>query len=232
MTCTFRFSEFIRIRITFRLHYTISAELARVLCSLVLHLTGNKNYSYDVMSQQFSNLLESGLQHGYITLLFLSHVRNILRSDGHVGSNGTHPTLMLEASKKETSDQSFACESKSLKCLSSLTMTLMRNSLESMPLSQKLEGCKTSREFRATGHGWEESRRSVSGKEKAHKHKQICRIVPGLGGCQKVVYVFFLFSGHSLWGGKHINKIPPQIPGQSRENYVYVFFSLCVFFVP
>ena len=31
-------------------------------------------------------------------------------------------------------------------------------------------------------------------------------------------------------GEKHINKITPQIPGQSRENFVYVFFCLCVFF--
>ena len=31
----------------------------------------------------------------------------------------------------------------------------------------------------------------ISGKEKTHKHKQICGIVPGLGGCQKFVYVFF-----------------------------------------
>ena len=30
---------------------------------------------------------------------------------------------------------------------------------------------------------------------------------------------------------KHINKIPPKIPGQSRENFVYVFF-LYVFFAP
>ena len=28
------------------------------------------------------------------------------------------------------------------------------------------------------------------------------------------------------------NKIPPEIPGQSREIFVYVFFSLCVFFAP
>ena len=33
-------------------------------------------------------------------------------------------------------------------------------------------------------------------------------------------------------GEKHINKIPPKIPGQSRENFVYVFFSLCVFLLP
>ena len=40
-----------------------------------------------------------------------------------------------------------------------------------------------------------------SGKEKTHKHKQICGIVPGLGGCQKFVYVFF--AGHSLWRRKN-----------------------------
>ena len=34
----------------------------------------------------------------------------------------------------------------------------------------------------------------ISGKEKTHKHKQICGIVPGLRGCQKVVYVFFFGS--------------------------------------
>ena len=65
-------------------------------------------------------------------------------------------------------------------------------------------------------------------KEKTYKHKQICGIVPGLGGCQKFVYVFF--SGHSLWGEKHVNRIPPKIPGQSRDNFVCVFFSLCVSF--
>ena len=72
----------------------------------------------------------------------------------------------------------------------------------------------------------------MSGKEKTHKHKQIRGIVPGLGGCQKVFYVFFFFFffGSFLMGErKHINKIPPKIPGQSRENFVYVFF-LYVFF--
>ena len=58
---------------------------------------------------------------------------------------------------------------------------------------------------------------------KTHKHKQICRMVPGLGGYQKCV------SGHSLRGRKHINKIP-QIPEQSREAFVHVFF-LYVFFL-
>ena len=48
----------------------------------------------------------------------------------------------------------------------------------------------------------------------------------------KILFVCF-FSGHSLWGRKkHINKIPPKIPGQSRENFVYVFSSLCVFSLP
>ena len=31
---------------------------------------------------------------------------------------------------------------------------------------------------------------------------------------------------------KHTNKIPPKIPGQSREKFVYVFFSLCFFSLP
>ena len=66
---------------------------------------------------------------------------------------------------------------------------------------------------------------------KTHKHKQICRIVPGLGGCRKFVYVFVFFS-FLMVEKKHINKIPPKIPGQSRENIVYVFCCLCVFFAP
>ena len=71
----------------------------------------------------------------------------------------------------------------------------------------------------------------VRERKKTHKHKQICGIVPGLRGCQKVVYVFF-FGSFLMGEEKHINKIPPKIPGQSRENFVYVFCSLCVFFVP
>ena len=43
--------------------------------------------------------------------------------------------------------------------------------------------------------------------------------------------MFMCFLGVIRCGGeKHINKIPPKIPGQSREHVVYVFFSLCVFF--
>ena len=65
---------------------------------------------------------------------------------------------------------------------------------------------------------WFTGIQKFSGKDKTHKHKQICGIVPGLGGCQTFVYVFF--SGHSLWGRKkHINKIPPR---QSRGNFVYL----------
>ena len=63
-------------------------------------------------------------------------------------------------------------------------------------------------------------------KKKTHKHKQIRGIVPGLGGRQKSVYVFFW---DIPYGEKHINKIPPKIRGQSREDVVYVLFSLCVF---
>ena len=39
------------------------------------------------------------------------------------------------------------------------------------------------------------------GKKKAHKHKQICGIVPGLGGWQNFVYVFFF--GSFLMGEKN-----------------------------
>ena len=42
----------------------------------------------------------------------------------------------------------------------------------------------------------------------------------------------FFFGSFLMGEKKHINKIPPKFPGQSRENFVYVFFSLCVFFAP
>ena len=42
-----------------------------------------------------------------------------------------------------------------------------------------------------------------------------------------------VFFGSFLVGEKkHINKLPPKIPGQSREHFVYVFLSLCVFSLP
>ena len=40
-----------------------------------------------------------------------------------------------------------------------------------------------------------------------------------------------VFFGSSLMGEKkHINKVPPKIPGQSCENFVYVFFFFMCFF--
>ena len=36
------------------------------------------------------------------------------------------------------------------------------------------------------------------------------------------------FSGSWLRGEKKHKRNPPQVLGQSRENFVYVFFSLCV----
>ena len=86
------------------------------------------------------------------------------------------------------------------------------------------KGCGTLGSPHQPWFGSREIFRLVSGKGKTHKHKQICGIVPGLGGFQKVICVFFwvILMGEK----KHINKIPPQIPGQSREIFVYVFFSL------
>ena len=64
---------------------------------------------------------------------------------------------------------------------------------------------------------------------KTHKHKQIRGIVPGLGGCQNFVYVFF--SGHSLWGRKTHKQSPSK---KSRDNPLKIlftcFFFMCFFF--
>ena len=75
-----------------------------------------------------------------------------------------------------------------------------------------------------------------SGKEKK-KHININKF-PGLSGDwvgAKILFFmcfffFFFFRGSFLMGEKkkHINKITPKIPGQSREIFVYVFFSSCV----
>ena len=65
---------------------------------------------------------------------------------------------------------------------------------------------------------------SLRGKEKTHKHKHIRGLAPGLSGSQNFVYVFFFPVVIPYGGEKHINKIPPKIPGQSREKFVYVFF--------
>ena len=47
----------------------------------------------------------------------------------------------------------------------------------------------------------------------------------------KILFMCF-FRGSFLWREKHINKVSPQMPGQSREMFVYVFLSLCAFFAP
>ena len=67
---------------------------------------------------------------------------------------------------------------------------------------------------------------------KTHKHRQICGIVPGLGGWQKFVHAFFRVI--PIWGRKKNTqtKSPQKIPGQSRETFVYVFFSLKAVAVP
>ena len=65
---------------------------------------------------------------------------------------------------------------------------------------------------------------------RTHKHKQICGIVPGLGGCQKFVHVFF---GSFLMGEKKTHKqSSPQNPGTIRWTFCLSVFSLCIFFAP
>ena len=67
----------------------------------------------------------------------------------------------------------------------------------------------------------------ISGKGKTHKHKQICGIVPGLGGVPKFCLCVF-FSAHSLWGRKTHKQSPP--PPKSRDNPVKILFT-CFFFM-
>ena len=68
-----------------------------------------------------------------------------------------------------------------------------------------------------------------SGKEKTHKHKQICGIVPGLGGCQNLVYVFFF--GPFLMGKRKTHKQnSPQNPGTIPGKFcLRVLFFMCFF---
>ena len=49
-------------------------------------------------------------------------------------------------------------------------------------------------------------------------------------GVKKLFMCFFRVIPYG--GEKHINKIPPKIPGQSRETSVYAFCSLCIFWAP
>ena len=71
-----------------------------------------------------------------------------------------------------------------------------------------------------------------SGKE---KHININKFV-GLSrdwvGAKNLFMCFFVRVIPSGGDKTHINIIPPQIPGQSREYCVYVFFSSCVFSFP
>ena len=71
------------------------------------------------------------------------------------------------------------------------------------------------------------------GTKKTHKHKQICPIVPGLGGCQTICLCFFFFS--FLMGEKEAQKQKsPKNPGTIPSKFCFCFFSLrvcvCVFF--
>ena len=69
-----------------------------------------------------------------------------------------------------------------------------------------------------------------SGKEKHININKFAGLSRDWVGAKKLFMCFF---GSFLMGEKkHINKIPQKIPGQSRENVVYVFLSLCVFFAP
>ena len=71
-----------------------------------------------------------------------------------------------------------------------------------------------------------------SGKEKTHKHKQICGIVPGLGGCQTFVYVFF-FRVIPYGGEKTHKQNPPQNPGTIPGKFcLRVLFFMCFFRSP
>ena len=71
----------------------------------------------------------------------------------------------------------------------------------------------------------------LSGKEKHININKFAGLSRDWVGCQNFVYVFL--SGHSLWDRNNTHKQTPpfKIPGQSREFFVYVFFSLCVFSV-
>ena len=81
-------------------------------------------------------------------------------------------------------------------------------------------------------------RQSLRGAQKTNKHKQFRGIVPGMGG-GRIVYVF-PFS----WEKRETHKrnsqeisgkgrdSPGIIPGQSCENFVYVFSCVLVLISP
>ena len=67
-------------------------------------------------------------------------------------------------------------------------------------------------------------------KHKTHKHNKFAGLSRDWVGAQNLFMCFFC-SGHSLWGRKaHKQNPPKKIRGQSRDNFVYVFYSFCVFF--
>ena len=68
-----------------------------------------------------------------------------------------------------------------------------------------------------------------SGKERLTDMRAFLRDFPGNGWVPKFCLCVFCFGSFFMGEKTHINKVPPKIPGQSREIFVYVFFSLCVF---
>ena len=72
------------------------------------------------------------------------------------------------------------------------------------------------------------SARDIQGKKKHININKFAGLSRDWGVPKRLFMCFFQVIPYG--GGKHINKIPPKIPGQSRENFVYVFCSLCVFF--
>ena len=71
--------------------------------------------------------------------------------------------------------------------------------------------------------------RMSQGKKKHIKIKKFGGLSRDWVGAKNLFMRFFWVIPYG--GEKHINKIPPKIPGQSHENFVYVFF-LYVFFRP
>ena len=74
-----------------------------------------------------------------------------------------------------------------------------------------------------------------SGKEKTHKHKQSCEIVPRFWWVAKC-FVHVLVGGRSIWGRNTHKQNPPppqkKKTERSRETFVYVLFSSFAFLAP
>ena len=96
-----------------------------------------------------------------------------------------------------------------------------------------LEAAKTLRmAFRVVHSCWFFLAVHIRGAKKTNKHKQLLGIVPEMDGGQ-IVYVFLFFLGKKRETHKQNSQeisekgrdSPGIIPGQSRENFVYVFSS-------